>query len=85
MLSDPDKHRLIIEKPFGRDLASAQVLNQKVKEVCKENQIYRIDHYWVKKPFKTCWSSGLPMPFLNPYGIASLLITSRLRWQKPSV
>lgn len=49
MLSEPDKQRLIIEKPFGRDLGTAQVLNQKVREVCKEKQIYRIDHYLGKE------------------------------------
>ena len=37
--------RVVIEKPFGHDLESAQELNLKVKEVFKERQIYRIDHY----------------------------------------
>ena len=37
--------RIIIEKPFGRDLESAQALNATVSEVFKESQIYRIDHY----------------------------------------
>src|SRR5689334_12199655 len=37
--------RIIIEKPFGRDLESAQALNATVSEVFKETQIYRIDHY----------------------------------------
>jgi glucose-6-phosphate 1-dehydrogenase len=49
MLEDPYKHRLVIEKPFGRDLASAQSLNQGVQKVCKENQVYRIDHYLGKE------------------------------------
>jgi glucose-6-phosphate 1-dehydrogenase len=49
MLTDPNKHRLVIEKPFGRDLASAQILNQVVRQVCKEEQIYRIDHYLGKE------------------------------------
>ncbi|MEL7070662.1 MAG: glucose-6-phosphate dehydrogenase [Cyanobacteria bacterium J06581_3] len=49
MLADPDKHRLVIEKPFGRDLASAQSLNYKVRNVCAEEQIYRIDHYLGKE------------------------------------
>lgn len=49
MLSDPRKHRLIIEKPFGRDLTSAQVLNHVVQNVCHESQIYRIDHYLGKE------------------------------------
>ncbi len=49
MLKDPVKHRLVIEKPFGKDLASAQVLNRVVQNVCKEEQVYRIDHYLGKE------------------------------------
>lgn len=49
MLPDPRKQRLVIEKPFGRDLGSAQMLNQIVRQVCAEDQIYRIDHYLGKE------------------------------------
>ncbi|MEM6424462.1 MAG: glucose-6-phosphate dehydrogenase [Cyanobacteria bacterium P01_D01_bin.128] len=49
MLSNPEKHRLVIEKPFGKDLATAQALNRVVQDVCQENQIYRIDHYLGKE------------------------------------
>lgn len=49
MLEDPEKHRLVIEKPFGRDLASAQALNRVVQQVCSEKQVYRIDHYLGKE------------------------------------
>jgi glucose-6-phosphate 1-dehydrogenase len=49
MLADPVKTRLVIEKPFGRDLNSAQTLNEVVQEVCAEEQIYRIDHYLGKE------------------------------------
>lgn len=41
--------RIIIEKPFGRDLASAHDLNQKVHASFKESQVYRIDHYLGKE------------------------------------
>lgn len=41
--------RLIIEKPFGHDLASAQELNKVVLEHFDENQVYRIDHYLAKE------------------------------------
>ncbi|MEY2701337.1 MAG: hypothetical protein RIQ52_2092 [Pseudomonadota bacterium] len=41
--------RVIIEKPFGHDLASAQQLNQSIREVLHEHQIYRIDHYLGKE------------------------------------
>jgi glucose-6-phosphate 1-dehydrogenase len=39
----------IIEKPFGRDLASAQALNKTVHRVFEEHQVYRIDHYLGKE------------------------------------
>ncbi len=41
--------RVVLEKPFGTDLASAQKLNQQVHKGLKENQIYRIDHYLGKE------------------------------------
>ncbi len=40
---------IIIEKPFGRDLASAQELNSAIHAVCDESQVYRIDHYLGKE------------------------------------
>src|SRR6185503_10115987 len=41
--------RVIIEKPFGRDLDSARKLNLEIKKVLDERQIYRIDHYLGKE------------------------------------
>jgi glucose-6-phosphate 1-dehydrogenase len=41
--------RIIIEKPFGRDLQSARALNERVHEVFSEEQVYRIDHYLGKE------------------------------------
>jgi glucose-6-phosphate 1-dehydrogenase len=41
--------RVIIEKPFGSDLESAKALNAEIKDVLKERQIYRIDHYLGKE------------------------------------
>ncbi len=41
--------RIIIEKPFGHDLASAVELNQQIHEVFDESQVYRIDHYLGKE------------------------------------
>jgi glucose-6-phosphate 1-dehydrogenase len=41
--------RVIIEKPFGRDLASARTLNRTLHQVLREEQIYRIDHYLGKE------------------------------------
>jgi len=41
--------RVVIEKPFGRDLKSAQDLNLHIHEYFQEHQIYRIDHYLAKE------------------------------------
>jgi len=41
--------RVIIEKPFGRDLESARALNAEIREALEERQIYRIDHYLGKE------------------------------------
>jgi glucose-6-phosphate 1-dehydrogenase len=42
--------RIIIEKPFGRDLATARELNQVLHKVFDESSIFRIDHYLGKRP-----------------------------------
>jgi glucose-6-phosphate 1-dehydrogenase len=42
--------RVVIEKPFGHDLASAQALNAELHEVLDESQILRIDHFLGKEP-----------------------------------
>lgn len=48
--SDGDAwRRIIIEKPFGYDLASARALNDQVHEIFDESQVYRIDHYLGKE------------------------------------
>ena len=42
--------RVVVEKPFGRDLASARALNRLLHEVFDENSVFRIDHYLGKEP-----------------------------------
>lgn len=49
LLSDNGFNRLVIEKPFGRDFASAQELNKELTETFDEDQIFRIDHYLGKE------------------------------------
>jgi glucose-6-phosphate 1-dehydrogenase len=49
MISDPLKTRVVIEKPFGIDLGTAKSLNRAVQRVCREEQVYRIDHYLGKE------------------------------------
>ena len=41
--------RIVVEKPFGRDLASAQALNDVLREVFPESAVFRIDHYLGKE------------------------------------
>jgi glucose-6-phosphate 1-dehydrogenase len=47
-IAGPDA-RIVVEKPFGRDLASARALNATLAEHFRESQIYRIDHYLGKE------------------------------------
>jgi len=52
LLHQRDEHtwvRVVFEKPFGRDLASARKLNLAMKRILHENQIFRIDHYLGKE------------------------------------
>jgi glucose-6-phosphate 1-dehydrogenase len=44
-----DESRIVVEKPFGHDLASAQELNRELRACFQEHQIYRIDHYLGKE------------------------------------
>jgi len=48
-VGDHSRPRIVIEKPFGRDLQSARQLNQLVRSVFDEDQIFRIDHYLGKE------------------------------------
>ncbi len=49
LMSDRQRSRLVVEKPFGHDLTSAQVLNKMLTQYFAESQIYRIDHYLGKE------------------------------------
>jgi glucose-6-phosphate 1-dehydrogenase len=45
----PAWQRIVVEKPFGRDLASAQALNRELTRYAHESQVFRIDHYLGKE------------------------------------
>ncbi len=49
MAANPQKSRLVVEKPFGSDFESASALNKILTNCFNENQIYRIDHYLGKE------------------------------------
>jgi len=58
--------RVIVEKPFGRDLASAQALNRTLHEVFPESAIFRIDHYLGKEAVQNLLYFRFANAFLDP-------------------
>jgi glucose-6-phosphate 1-dehydrogenase len=71
--------RVIFEKPFGHDLGSAQALNQEIRNVLDEKQIYRIDHYLGKETVQNIlvfrFSNGIFDPIWNRRYIDNVQIT----------
>ena len=72
--------RLIIEKPFGRDLESARELNTNLSQVFEEDEIYRIDHYLGKSMIQNLesleFSNPILQTLLNNQHIANVQITA---------
>ena len=58
--------RVVVEKPFGRDLASAQALNRTLHAVFPEESIYRIDHYLGKEAVQNLLYYRFANAFLEP-------------------
>ena len=58
--------RVILEKPFGRDLASAQALNRTLHRIFDEASIFRIDHYLGKEPVQNLVLFRFANTFLEP-------------------
>jgi glucose-6-phosphate 1-dehydrogenase len=71
--------RVVIEKPFGRDLDSARQLNRDIRKVLTEDQIYRIDHYLGKETVQNIlvfrFSNGIFEPIWNRRYVDHVQIT----------
>ena len=72
--------RVIVEKPFGRDLDSAKQLNRDLRKVLKESQIYRIDHYLGKETVQNImvlrFGNSIFEPIWNRHYIDHVQITA---------
>jgi glucose-6-phosphate 1-dehydrogenase len=71
--------RLVVEKPFGTDLASAKALNDELLKIVDEQQIYRIDHYLGKETVQNIlvlrFANGMFEPIWNRNHIDHIQIT----------
>jgi len=66
LVQDRDRDRVVIEKPFGQDLASARALNGRLRQFLDEHQIYRLDHYLGKDTVQNILALRFANAFFEP-------------------
>lgn len=79
LMSESGWNRIIIEKPFGRDLQTSNELNKSLSSMYRENQLFRIDHYLGKEMVQNLmvlrFANAMFEPIWNAHYISNVKIT----------
>jgi len=80
-----ERSRIVMEKPFGTDLASAQALNASLHEVSASSKSSASIIFWARSRRRTSWRSALPTACSSRFGIATSSITCKSTCRRRSV